>query len=368
MTRSCSETDRLIEADPFDWTARGSQNFVESFRETARAHYSGSPVFRAFWDDARLKPDDIQSEADIMRVPPIMVHLFKERELCSVPRDQIALTLTSSGTGGQKSQQFLSARSLERVKRLAFNVHRALGLTSDDEVNYVCFTYDPHVAKDLGTAFTDELLTSFTRRREVYYTFQWDKGKNDFAFNERGTVDALRRFEREGYPVRILGFPAFLYKIIKEHDLTLNLGPRSWVQTGGGWKSLANEEIPKHEFRSFVANRLGLPEQNIRDLFGMVEHGIPYVDCKLGQMHVPNYARVYTRSPDGKTILSPGERGLLQLCCTYNDSYPAMSLLTTDRGRTGSCGCGTPGPTLELLGRAGVSKHKGCAIKAAEML
>jgi hypothetical protein len=34
----------------------------------------------------------------------------------------------------------------------------------------------------------------------------------------------------------------------------------------------------------------------------------------------------------------------------------------------GECDCALGGPTLELLGRAGVTKHKGCAVKAAELL
>lgn len=297
-----------------------------------------------------------------------MVHLFKERELCSVPRENIALTLTSSGTGGQKSQMFLSQRSLTRVKQLAFDIHKELGITSTEKANYLCFTYDPKVASDLGTAFTDELLTNFTDRGEVYYSFKWSEQKNEFYFDEQGVVDTLRRFEKSVLPVRILGFPGFLYKVINDADLWLTLPPHSWIQTGGGWKTLADEEIPKLEFRSFLSSRLGTPRENIRDMFGMVEHGIPYVDCRKGNLHIPNFARVYTRSPRTLEILPVGERGLLQFTCTYNDSYPAMNLLTTDWGRVGRCDCEINGPTLDVLGRAGVSKHKGCAIKAAELL
>jgi len=361
-------TDRLFETNPFDFSPANRALFVESFRETAAAHYQGNAVFRAFWDDAGLKPESIQTEADLVKVPPIMVHLFKERELCSVPRDQVALTLTSSGTGGQKSQQFLSQRSLDRVKRLAYVIHRELGMVSDDKVSYLCFTYDPRIAKDLGTAFTDELLTSFTGINEVYYALQWNEKKSDFVFKAEGVVQTLKRFATLGHPVRILGFPAFLYKVLKEHDLRLHLGPKTWVQTGGGWKGFADEEIPKEDFRAFVAARLGMPPENIRDMFGMVEHGIPYCDCKRGKLHVPNFARVFIRAPRTLDVRPEGETGLIQFQCTYNDSYPAMSLLTTDYGRLGRCDCGLPGQTLEILGRAGVTKHKGCAVKAAELL
>jgi Acyl-protein synthetase, LuxE len=262
----------------------------------------------------------------------------------------------------------LSQGSLDRVKALAWRIHKELGMVSDEKVNYLCFTYDPHVARDLGTAFTDELLTGFTGRNEVYYALQWDEVKSDFVFNAQGVADTLHRFAKAGLPVRILGFPAFLHKVIVDFNLKLDLGPRSWVQTGGGWKNMADEEIPKQQFRQFVSDRLGLPVENIRDMFGMVEHGIPYCDCPAGNLHIPNYARVFVRSPFDLSILPEGEKGLLQFLCTYNDSYPSMSLLTTDWGRVGTCNCGLPGRTLEIMGRAGVSKHKGCAIKAAEFL
>ncbi len=363
-----SAIDRLFETDPFLHTPANQELFVESYREAASAHYSGNAFFRKLWHRHGIKPEDLRTEEDLLKVPPILVSLFKEHELISVPKQEIALTLTSSGTNGQKSQIFLNERSLNRVKKLAFKIHESLGITSPAETNYLCFTYDPRVAKDLGTAFTDELLTSFTGIRNVHYALQWDPKANDFVFRAEEVADLLRSLEREPYPVRILGFPAFLAKILKDFDLKLQLGEKSWVQTGGGWKTFADEEIPKAEFRKLVSDRLGIPESNIRDMFGMVEHGIPYVDCEQGKLHIPNYARVIIRSPETLAPLQAGEKGLIHFLCSYIDSYPSISLLTTDWGRIGSCSCSKGGPTLEILGRAGVSKHKGCAITALEKL
>jgi hypothetical protein len=186
--------------------------------------------------------------------------------------------------------------------------------------------------------------------------------------NEEGVVETLKRFAASEYSTRILGFPAFLYEVIEKYNIQLNLGADSWLQTGGGWKGKADKEIPKKEFRKFIEDRLGIPQQNQRDLFGMVEHGIPYVDCEKGNLHIPNYARVYVRSPYDLSLRKKGERGLLHFLCSYNFSYPAPSLLTTDYGRVGTCDCSIGGDILILEGRAGVSKHKGCALKALELL
>lgn len=362
------KTAALLESDPFRFDEKAGQLFMESFRENALFHYEHHLFTRRLWDKLGFHPERIQSERDLIKVPGTMVHLFKEHELCSISKDQIVLTLTSSGTGGQKSQQFLSQESLDNVKKLALMIHRRLGMASEKKYNYLCFTYDPAVANDLGTAFTDELLTNFTGKNEVYYAIQWNETKSEFVLNEQGVLDTLKRFAASGIPTRILGFPAFLYELIEKHDLQLNLGPESWLQTGGGWKGKADKEIPKKEFRRFIQERLGIPEAHQRDLFGMVEHGIPYVDCEKGQLHIPNYARVYVRSPKTLEPLPEGERGLLHFLCSYNFSYPAPSLLTTDYGRIGRCDCGLGGNTLHLEGRAGVNKHKGCALKALELL
>lgn len=361
----------LFDSNPFNFSNESRLLFLSSFKENAIHHYNHSKLIHSFFDEAGFHPDQLLSENDLSRVPPIMVHLFKEHAFKSVPDSEIVLSLTSSGTGGVKSKQYLNAESLTNVKRLAYQIHHYLGMTSQENYNYVCFTYDPAVANDLGTAFTDELLTNFTGKKEVFYAIQWNKEKNDFEFKPNETIAALKRFEKSGIPVRILGFPAFLVQLIHDHGLQLNLGETSWLQTGGGWKTSADKEISKEDFRNLTSSALGIPKENIRDLFGMVEHGIPYVDCEKGNLHIPNYSRVYIRSPYDLSLLEEGMTGLIHFLCSYNTSYPAASLLTTDYGAIGTCDCaiGKAGSKVLLLkGRAGITQNKGCAIKALELI
>ena len=54
-----------------------------------------------------------------------------------------------------------------------------------------------------------------------------------------------------------------------------------------------------------------------------------------------------------------------------NTGVPVPSLLLGDmavKHPAGSCGCGNPAPWFELLGRAGTSRNKSCAIAASEIL
>ena len=53
----------------------------------------------------------------------------------------------------------------------------------------------------------------------------------------------------------------------------------------------------------------------------------------------------------------------------YLSPFPALSLLTTDVGHLESgCPCGRSAPVIVLEGRGGVTRHKGCALAALDIL
>lgn len=107
----------------------------------------------------------------------------------------------------------------------------------------------------------------------------------------------------------------------------------------------------------------------LRDIYGFVEHGVPYITCSRGHFHVPIYARAFARRPGTLECLAYGEKGLLHVVSPYNLAQPALSVLSTDYVKIHrGCGCGIETDYLELLGRAGVKKHQGCAITATELL
>lgn len=356
-------TEELFKLDPFDFSKEAKDIFRKSLVENIKHHKSNNEFINHFYKN--FNENKILSEEDIVDIPHMMINLFKENEFCSAKKEEIVLTLSSSGTSGQKSLQLLNQESLDNVKLLAKNVYSSLGITSSKKYNYLCFTYDPKVANDLGTAFTDELLTSFTNIREVYYAIEFCPKTNDFKLNEKKVLEKLKEFEKSEYSTRILGFPSFLYEIMTKNDLKLNLGKDSWVQIGGGWKNYTGELIDKYTFRELINSHLGIPKENVRDLFGMVEHGIPYVDSKKGHLMIPNYARVIIRDPFTLRPLDYGETGLIQFICSYNTSYPAFSLLSSDWGKKELI---DNKESLVITGRAGIKKSKGCAISANELL
>lgn len=372
--RGGAAINALFETPAFEYSPATSKAFCAAMRSALAFQGARAPVLKALYREEGFRPASVRSERDMERIPFIFVSALKERDLTTLPVSKIVLELKSSGTSGQRSRMQLDRGSLLRVRRMAWKVFEGLGLTDLERAHdYICFTYDPEVAKDLGTAWTDKLLSGFTRKGEIFYTFRWSKAKNNFYFDIDGAVLAMKKMEDAGSLVRLVGFPAFALKLTEEFRKRFGRYPRlnrgSSVVTGGGWKTLADEAMDKKVYRVILAGRLGIPVENVRDLFGMVEHGVPYVDCRLGNFHVPNYGRVLTRHPGTLAPLGYNETGLLQFITPYLTSYPSLSVLSSDFGLLRRrCSCGLPGPVLELKGRAGVVKLKGCAISAATML
>lgn len=364
--------EKLIEMNPFNYSNKSKTLFVEAMKHTTIYQYKKSSFIRNFYKYNNFNPLLIKSETDLFKIPYVFVNAFKERDLTTLKDDEIILELKSSGTTGQRSRIQLNMDSLLRVRRMAWNVFSELGLCDlDNYYNYLCLTYDPNFAGDVGTAWTDKLLTSFTKTKEVYYCFKWNETKKDFYFDIDGSIYKLKEYEEKNERVRILGFPAFVLKLTQEYKRFFGkypkLNPNSFVITGGGWKTLENEAMDKNIFRKILADNLSIPVENIRDLFGMVEHGVAYVDCKLGNFHIPIYGKVIPRDPYSLKNLGYSKIGLLEFMTPYLNSYPSFVLLSTDWGEIlEGCNCGLKGPILKIHGRAGIKKHKGCAIAALE--
>ncbi len=347
--------------------------FLAAMREALSWHLEHHATYRELCRQADFGLEDLQTIADVPRVPHVFVNVFKTHELLSIDRSEVALNLTSSGTTGQKSQIFFDRASLARGLAMVDRAHEEMGLYRPDlPTNYVIFAYDPNEAKNVGTAYTDSNITKFAPKKRSYHALRWDEAAAAFTFREAETLAVIQSYAEEGLPVRFLGFPAFLHRLLsrlKAEGKRYELGPDSYVMTGGGWKKSESERIDFEDFLAEVEDVLGIPGGNVRDGYGMVEHGVPYLQCEHHRFHVPTFARAYAREVGTLEVLPPGEVGFLHLVTPYNLAMPALSLLTSDLATIETdCPCGRETPTISLQGRAGTRKNKGCAISAAQLL
>ena len=248
----------------------------------------------------------------------------------------------------------------------------SLGLADyDAQVNYLILSYDPASGGTRGAAHAFSMYTTFTGQAEtVFAVSQGPDGQPRFHLDR--CLQALERFAASGLPLRVVGFPAFGHRVLTElqaRGARFQFPSQSLMLLGGGWKQHTGQQISHAQFQDLAGQVLGLAPERIRDFYGMVEHGIPYMSCEAGSHHVPIYARVCALDPGTLRVLPEGEEGLLKLITPYNRATPAISVLSTDLGLVRSgCACGRPGRYLVFRGRAGVRKHMGCAISAAQLI
>lgn len=356
-------------ADPYRHDAETDALFVAAMNESNHWHVRRSPFYANIFDGM----PELKSIEDLTRQPYIHANFFKMHEILSVPREDVLVNPTSSGTTGQKSQMFWDAWTVRSGQRMIARIFDHYDWIDAGPVSYLLYTNQPQPGLKTGSARTGQLLTDFAPAASVDYGLAHTGTGHEFdAF---GAIRALQRFAEQDVPVRIFGFPAFLsFTLDRMRALgmpPLKLNERSLILFGGGWKGNADKQIAKPELYRRINDRLGIPDARIRDAYGSVEHSIPYIECPNHNLHVPTWSRALVRSVRTLEPLPFGERGYLQFISPYITSSPAQSVLMGDLGSLHAprdCGCGTPTPWFEIHGRAGISRNRSCAIAAAELL
>lgn len=357
--------------DPYDLSGT-EEVYLEAVRENLKAHEKNG--FYADWLKRNgFSVDDLKTIDDIARIPPIHANFYKTHVVKTKPDDEYVITLTSSGTTGQKSQMFFDEWTMFASDKSGDTQMDRYGHITDGPVNFLMYSYEPAEGVNMGTLRTRQMMRRYGKENELVYALKYT-GKGH-EFDLFGCIDALKRFEEQGLPVYILGFPAFLYFTLDKMESMgmppLKLNERSFVCMGGGWKGFADKQLSSEEFREYAGKRLGLPHTCFRETYGAVEHGVGYTDCEHHHFHVPIYDRVLIRDPVTLKPLGYNRKGFINFVSPLNTGVPVTSLLMGDFGilhEPGSCPCGNGSPWLEVVGRAGVSKNKSCAIAAAEIL
>lgn len=364
----------LLHLAPYTPIEETNALYVEALKENISYHRKNNTFYDAYLTHYNFKVEDLKSIDVLDKVPFLHANFFKTNVVSTVKPEDSVFHATSSGTSGQKSQHFLDAWTNHAVFYISDVSQADNGFVSDELCNYLVFNFEPFTGLKSGTATTNQKMMQYAPGKAVNYALR-SNGKQGHDFDSFGVVDQLIQYQKEGLPVRMLGFGSFLnFTIDKLKDLgydSLPLNPNSRCLFGGGWKNHKDKEIPKAEFYQKIHDFFGIPLENIRDKYGSVEHPITYVECENHHLHTPTYERVIVR--DVKTLEPLGyyKAGFAQLISPVITSMPSNSILMGDLITlypAESCGCGRGTPYIEMLGRAGTSKNKSCAIAASEML
>jgi phenylacetate-coenzyme A ligase PaaK-like adenylate-forming protein len=346
--------------------------FLQAMRDNVAHHQSRCDFYGRLLEREAFDAGMIKTVEDCARIPVIPATFFKYHEVLSVGKRDISIHATSSGTQGQKSQMFFDDDSLAIGTRMAINCFRYHGLISPVPANYIMLGYEPSGGNEMGAVKTAMGVTRFAPA--LHREFVLRHGADGYQPNWFGVLDTLKRYQKMGFPVRFVGFPAFLYRLIlalNKEGIRFHLNKHSLVLLGGGWKQFSDSSIDKLELYRMAEETLGVPQARCRDFYSAVEHSVAYAECRNHHLHVPIWSRVIIR--DVKTLepLKYGEPGFLSFVTPLITSAPLTSVMMGDLAmlRDGrACGCGITTPFFEVLGRAGASRMRNCSVSADELI
>lgn len=374
----------MKEANRLFWSRRpydvdGTEaTFIAAMRENAVYQYEHCADYRRILDGVGYDPYAISTMEDLYRLPFIPTLYLKRHRMFSVAPGRLLIKATSSGTsGGVKSEIGFDAGSLLRGLGMVLSVGKYHRLWSARPVHYLIFGFQPARENQTAIAKTALGFTFFAPALSRTYALKHQKG-GGYALDLDGMKAAFIKYAKSKAPVRTLGFPAYTYfllKEMKEAGIRLKLPKGSLVTLGGGWKQFYAQKVEKEEFYALVEEVLGVPEENVVEFFGAVEHPILYTDCRSHHFHTPVYSRVVIRDPDTLEPLPHGQVGLVNLMTPMVKSCPLLSIMTDDIGilhdpaaEGRPCPCGEYSPWLEIIGRVGVKDIVTCAAGAEEIL
>lgn len=363
--------EKLCELDnPFSNSIERDQLFLEAIKENYAFQAEKQPYIEFLAKQRGFSIEMLNSIDDISKIPPLFVGIMKINSFCNFETKDIAMVLTSSGTKGQKTQSFFDSKSLDRLSSMAHSCFKELGWTSNIPAHIFVMGYDIREEKNLGTSWSNNQFLSLAPNESVNWTIL--KNENgEFEFDSKYWARKVVELGQEA-PIRFTGFPAFMsqlaYEVAKiKPDFKAKEG--SFITAGGGWKNHKGVQLTHKDFAALMEENLGIPKASIRDTFGMAEHGVPFCSCSAGNYHIPIYSRILIRDPLSLKVMPNGQEGLMNLITPYNMAQPNISVLATDLAIVkDNCSCGIKGNYITSIRRGGVSKNRGCAIAAQELL
>ena len=281
------------------------------------------------------------------------------------PPEEATVTYRSSGTtGSPRSEHHL--RSLELYDASLEPNFAAHVLPEGTRMRMLVLAPTPRM---LPHSSLGHMLDAVLRR--------WGSEGSGYYLDETGLhrdrlVDDLRRSERSGEPVCLLG-TAFAFVHLLDHcadvGIELSLPRGSRIMDTGGYKG-RSREVPKAELYDLYGKVLGVPQSHVVNEYGMTEMGSQFYDTALRdelrgvqrprRKEGPLWTRTVVVDPETMTPAEPGRIGLLRHYDLSNvDSV--MALQTDDLGYAIE-------DDFEIVGRAQGAEARGCSITIDELL
>jgi phenylacetate-coenzyme A ligase PaaK-like adenylate-forming protein len=392
-------------------------------------HFNNSSFYNRFCKDLEVRPEDIKDETDLLKIPlisdlffkvqpnnkdfvkwlkKIYVGEFPEIEIKSkrnlfdntieeLQKKEITLAY-SSGTSGNFSfiprdkitwdrQMYVCSCILDMlpIKFLSDNYHifwlgpnptkthlyigrltlMLLELFDESKIEY-------GINKEITTKVIQLLMGTgkgFRNKIKAGLAGPFIAHEQKKAFD--AIIKKLEKIEKNVSEIGIGGTPFFIEFLLSEienRDLSFNFD-NGTVITAGGWKTFTGIKITTDKFRERIQKILGIPKDNCRDIYGMVECNALNISCEGHYKHIPHSILYPIVLDEESEPVGYDEWGRYAFLDPLSNSYPGF-IMTGDKVKLlEHCPiCNRPGPVLEGdISRLGGVQDRGCGAVLASM-
>jgi len=342
--------------EPFSLNGKNKKSFFfNKIRNLTQHHYINSKEYKKIFNFLDKK-NNIKSLEDIPFLP---IHLFKEYELMSVPKNKILKTLNSSGTSGQKKSKIF----LDRYN--ALNQQIVLSKILKTIIG----------SKRLPMLIIDKnpkniLKSELSAKLAAINGFSIFGREHLYLLDEKGEIDYLNlnifleKYSKSNF--FIFGFTSIVFETLfsKLNLVKLKNNFQNGILIhGGGWKKMENIKISNSEYKKKLFTKTNL--KNIYNYYGLVEQtGSIFVECKhCNCLTTSIFSEVIIRDKY-LNVAKNGQKGFIQVLSLLPTSYPGHSILTEDIGEIitkDRCVCSKYSTRFIVHGRLPQSEIRGCS-------
>ena len=351
------EMQNLLNIEPYSLTSEQKGKILtERLVDLTKHHQENCNIYANI---LKIFGTDTKNIWNYKDIPFLPVRIFKDLELCSVPKESVFKTMTSSGTTGQQvSKIYLDRNTSSNQQKVLVKI--VSDFTGKKRLPMLIID-SPSVVKNRAM---------FSARGAGILGFSILASDRQYALDDDMKIDwdGIRDFLKKHCDEKILifGFTfmvwQFFYKELCKNPGCIDLSKGILIH-GGGWKKLADEAVDALEFKDALMTVCGLSD--IHDYYGMVEQtGCIYMQCECGHLHASIYSDVLIRNMKNFDLAGVGEPGVIQVVSSIPESYPGHSVLTEDRGillGEDDCPCGRKGKYFKIIGRIKNAEIRGCS-------
>ncbi len=329
----------------------------QAFKSMLEHAYSTVPIYREMMDVSGIKPEDIKTRDDLVRLPTI----DKRTVAASFP-DRMTSTVSDRSEWRYRSTSGTAFRLMSvtdyATRQWQGGLHlRNMNIASGFEPGKRQVTLRTQACTEACSASVAE---EFHSENGTMLPFELEWPPFGFAqlirqetnlppLRGRGTLvapeildDCLEQIDQLA-PYLLRGLPTFLLLLARRLK-------ESGARPPGVQRIVVQDSLAPRVVKREIAEAFGCP---VRETFGASELGSMGGECEHGWLHLASdFFLIEILRRDG-TAAEPGEPGLVAITSMMNRAMVFMRYLVGDLGRIlpGPCECGRNTPRLTIDGR-----------------